>query len=73
MDTFGQTYIPTVHIIGRKDLWGAQSLEVVKSCIKNTAHVLLLKDGGHDILRDAVNIKGIGTPIGNALRLAFAR
>ena len=71
MGTLGQIDIPTVHIIGKKDLCEAQSLELVKSCTRNTAQVLL-NDGGHDIPRDAANTNKIAVAIERALLLAFS-
>jgi pimeloyl-ACP methyl ester carboxylesterase len=71
MGTLCQIDIPTVHIIGKKDLCEAQSLELVKSCKRNIAKVLLI-DGGHDIPRDVVNAKKIAVAIERALVVAFS-
>lgn len=63
--------MPTVHIIGRKDLCQDQSLALVKCCTQNMAQVLL-NDSGHDVPRDIVNSKNIAHAIERALRLAFS-
>jgi pimeloyl-ACP methyl ester carboxylesterase len=70
MGTLGYIDIPTVHVIGRKDLCEPQSRELVKLCSGNVSQVLVF-DGGHDIPRDVVNAKRIALAIEQALRLAF--
>ncbi len=71
MGTLGQIDIPTVHVIGRKDLCEAQSLRLVMSCARNTAQVLII-DGGHDVPRDAFNTKRIAVAIEYALRIGLS-
>jgi pimeloyl-ACP methyl ester carboxylesterase len=71
MGTLGQVDIPTLHIIGRKDLCKAQSLELVKLCKRDSAQVLL-NDGGHDIPRDVESTRTIALAMERAMHVALS-
>ena len=68
--SFGSICIPTVHVIGKRDLCCTQSLELVKSCQKGSAQVILT-NGGHDVPRDSASVRDIATAIEKTLQVAL--
>lgn len=61
----------TVHVIGQKDPCHAQSTQLMKSCEKRTAR-MIIHNGGHDVPRDIVNSAKIAAEIERAARVAFS-
>ena len=69
--SFGNIDIPTVHVIGKRDLCYSQSLQLLKSCTVSSAQSVF-NGGGHDVPRDAANTTNICVGIERAARLAFS-
>lgn len=70
--SLGKIDIPTVHIIGQKDLCYNQSIELMRSCDDTMAQVVL-HPGGHDVPRDEINCHNMAVGIERGVRFALGR
>ncbi|KAK0118210.1 hypothetical protein ONS95_012514 [Cadophora gregata] len=72
IQSFGNISVPTVSIVGQRDLCYNQSVALATTC-KNTTSQLVFFDGGHHVPKDSGNLKRLALVLERMSRISHAR